>query len=378
MIKKTIISFETTYRSFIAKHPFKFNIKLLIILVIFITIGGFARAEITDKKNKDQIKNTKSALTSSISELGGLLPPLSESISPSPSASPAPRIQPKLVFGIGSEADQAIKSRLATEAPVKMLTSWYNGPNDLPWITNWKNNLIPELYAKGYILHLITFTEKLEGPVVTPNGPACGREYPVSVQIREDMRKLASTFAGNGKLYVTLFTEFQTYPCDDNKWKGNENYYETLKDNYHAIKDIFHQYAPNAKVGISWGGWQSRWDDPGGGGGKSLFPYFADIMNESDITSFQAMESGSNVEDIRNMTRILGAYGKPVILSHYKPDNRSQTTFDADMKAVLTDTFLGDVTSLGLIAMSFMDSENMDQEEKIYQFIKNAVSRYGK
>jgi len=28
----------------------------------------------------------------------------------------------------------------------------------------------------------------------------------------------------------------------------------TLKDNFKKIKDIFHQHAPQSKVGLSWGG----------------------------------------------------------------------------------------------------------------------------
>lgn len=295
-----------------------------------------------------------------------------------PSPTPTRSQVPKVIFGIGSEADQAINSSIVKEAPVTMLTSWYNGSHDLPWMTGWKNNLIPELYAKGYTLHLITFTEKPEGELQTPYGPACGRAYPVSKQVVEDMKQISSTFAGSGKLYVTLFTEFQTYPCEDNKWVGNENYYKTLKDNYRAIKEIFHQNAPNAQVGISWGGWQSRWDDPGGGGGRSLFPHFDDILKESDIVAFQAMESGSNVEDIKSMTKILGAYKKPVILSHYKPDNRSQETFNADMKSVLTQSYLSEVTKNGLVAISFMDKDNMEQDPEIYQHIKTAIHRFGK
>lgn len=304
-------------------------------------------------------------------------PPITEVFTNSPTKAEK-KNTPKLIFGIGSEADGAVKARVTQEAPIHMLTSWYNGPSDLNWITGWKSDLIPSLYEKGYVLHLITFTEKPEGPVNTPYGPACGREYPVSTRIRDDMKQLATTFAGKGKLYVTLFTEFQTYPCEDNKWEGNENYYKTLKDQYRAIKDIFHQYAPNSEVGISWGGWQSRWDDPGGGGGISLFPHFADIMKESDIVAFQAMESGSNVDDITHMTKILGSYRKPVILSHYKPDNQSQTTFNADMKAVLKDDYLQNLTDNGLVAMSFMDSVNMNNDEGIYTFIKDAVTRYGK
>ena len=104
------------------------------------------------------------------------------------------------------------------------------------------------------------------------------------------MTQLAQTFAGSGPLYVTLFTELQTYPCTDNTWVGSENYYRALQDQYLAALAVFRQHAPNAKVSLGWGGWQARWDDPAKGGGRSLFPYFADVLAASDFQSFQAME----------------------------------------------------------------------------------------
>jgi hypothetical protein len=37
-----------------------------------------------------------------------------------------------------------------------------------------------------------------------------------------------------------------------------------------------------------------------------MVPYFADVLMASDFQSFQAMQSDSNVEDIRAMVRLLG------------------------------------------------------------------------
>lgn len=301
-----------------------------------------------------------------------------KAIIPSNSQQQAAGTSGKILFGMGSEADGALNSRLVREAPVRMLTSWYNGPNDLSWMTGWKHTLVPDLYAKGYTLHLITFTDYPETTFQTKYGPACGREYPLSSRFQDDMRQLAETFKGNGPLYVTLFTEFQTYPCTDNVWVGNENYYQALKDQFRAAQAIFRQTAPNAKVTISWGGWQTRWDDQAQGGGTSLFPHFADIMRESDFSSFQAMESGTNVQDIRDMTKALAAYKKPVMISHYKPDNGSQATYDADTKAIFTDAYIHELTTNGVFAFSFMDDVNQKNSESTYQFIKNSVSSYGK
>jgi len=288
---------------------------------------------------------------------------------------------PKLLFGIGPEADGALKTRLAQEAPVKMLTSWYNGPGDLSWMTGWRTNLVPQAYASGKALHLIVWAGDAEVSFPTKYGTACGRSYPLSDRFLGDMHQLATTFAGSAggpPLYVTLFTEFQTYPCVDNQWSVTPevtNYYRALKDRYLEALAVFHQYAPNSRVSLGWGGWQARWDAPATGGGRSLFGYFADVMRASDFQSFQAMASDSNVNDIRDMTKILGAYGK-VLLAHYKPDNGSQATFDADLKTVFTDAYLAELTSAGLFGFSFMDNANLSSSESSYQLVKSAVTRY--
>jgi hypothetical protein len=264
-----------------------------------------------------------------------------------------------------------------------MLTSWYNNPDNLRWMAGWRHDLVPHAYAAGYVLHLIVFIDGPEIPISTAYGPACGRPYPLSERFLDDMRQLAQIFAGaaNGPpLYVTLFTEFQTYPCIDNAWQPDRKttaYYRALKDRYREALRVFHQHAPNAKVSLGWGGWQARWDSPAIGGGRSMFPYFADVMRESDFQSFQAMGSDSNVQDVRAMVNVLNDYG-PVMLAHYKPDSGSQATFDADVRAMLTDSYLTEMTAAGLFAWSFMDHTNLSASEATYQFVKNAVIRYAR
>src|SRR2546423_1730420 len=69
--------------------------------------------------------------------LGGCLP-----VRPVPKPTGA-----KVLFGMGPEATS--NNRLVREAPVRMLTSWYNGPNDLAWITGWKGSVVNDAYAAG-------------------------------------------------------------------------------------------------------------------------------------------------------------------------------------------------------------------------------------
>jgi hypothetical protein len=113
-------------------------------------------------------------------------------------------------------------------------------------------------------------------------------------------------------------------------------------------------------------------------GGRSLFPYFADIIKESDFSSFQSMESDTNVDDIRSMTRILGGYGKPVMLAHYKPSNASSAVFESDLNTVFSDVIMAELTKNGLFAMSFMDSEIIDKSESSYQTAKTVIVKFAR
>ena len=180
-------------------------------------------------------------------------------------------------------------------------------------------------------------------------------------------------------LYVTLFTEFQTFPCVDNQWNpdvATTNYYKALKDRYRDAYSVFHRLAPNAKVSLGWGGWQARWDAPATGGGRSLLPHFDDVLRLSDFQSFQAMASDTNVADVRAMTGLLGVYG-PVMVAHYKPDHRSPATFAADLRTMLSDAYLDELHGAGLFAFSFMDHTDLSADESMFQLAKAAVQHRG-
>lgn len=285
-------------------------------------------------------------------------------------------LSPNILFGLGTEAADVIDARLVKEAPVKMLTSWYNSPEDLTWMDDsWHLDMVKNTYAQGYTHHVITFTDGPATQFETSDGPACGREYPTTAAFVSDMEKLATIYKGTGPLYMTLSTEFQDYPCQSNQWQGNENYFNALKSKYLEAMTRIRAVNPNAHVSLGWGGWQSRFDDPSTGSGKSLFTHFADIMQQSQFESFQAMQSDSNVQDIKDMSKILGQYG-PVMVAHLKPDNVSQSTFDSDVRTILTKEYLQEVKANGLFAISFMDDVNMNNDENLYQFIKDGVTKF--
>ena len=298
--------------------------------------------------------------------------PIPPTQTPAPTPTPLPTTVPHLLFGLGQEADGALRSSLVAGAPVHMLSSWFNSHNDLSWMGGWHQSVL-QWYAQGYRLHLIIYDTSADTTNQTIYGPACGKSYALSQTAVDDATTLAKVFSG-GPFYVTVFTEFQTNPCVDNQWVGNENYFRALKDNYLRIESAFHAYG--GKVSLGWGGWQTRWDDPALGGGRSLFQHFADVMGASDFQSFQAMQGDSNVTDVLAMTQTLGAYG-PVMLAHYGPDGGSQTVFNADMATMLTDSYLSQVTTAGLFAWSFMDDQGATATTTEFNFVTSAISRYG-
>lgn len=292
---------------------------------------------------------------------------------------PQPPASKPFLFGIGPQADGAENQRLTAEAPVRILTSWYNGPDDLGFMRGWQNDRIPAAYAKGYSMHLVVWTDKPEGSLDTKYGPACGRSYPLSERFAADMRELAMIYRGSGTLYVSMFSELQTFPCQDNTWKGNENYYRALMDQYRVARDIFRSHAPNSQVSLTWGGWQARWDDAEQGSGRSLITYFADVLNVSDFQSFQAMDSSNNVQDILAMSDILHRYGDGrVMVAHYKPDNGSQATWNRDLEQLFTPVNAEKLKGNGVFAFNFMDGVNLSANEASYQQAKNIVVTYGR
>jgi hypothetical protein len=307
-------------------------------------------------------------------------PAATHAATPEPKPTPRPTPPPRLLFGLGPEADGAKRARVVRDAPVHMLTSWYNGHGDLGWMTGWRTSFVPQAYRAGFTLHLIVYSGESHTKIATKYGEACGQAYPLSTGFLDDMAQLAGTFRGRGRLYVTLFTEFQTYACTNNQWNPNSEtnaYWRALKDQYRAALSTFHRLAPNSRVSLGWGGWQTRWDKPSTGGGRSMFKHFADVMRLSDFQSFQAMQTDSNVGDVLAMTRTLGAYG-PVLLAHYKPNNGSQAVFDRDTRAMLTDSYLRKAVSAGLFAWSFMDDRNLSASSSTFSRIVGAIQRYGR
>jgi hypothetical protein len=262
-----------------------------------------------------------------------------------------------------------------------MLTSWFNGTSDLSWISRWKNTEVAHDYAAGYALHLIVWSGEGNSKLSTRYGPACGRAYPLSAQFLKDMTQLAQIFRGppRSRFYVTLFAEFQTYPCSEDNWSAEPQstaYLMALKDQYRAALAIFHSLAPNSAVSLGWGGWQMEWDAPATGGGRSLFSHFADVMKQSDFQSFEVINTSREASDIVAMTGELGRFG-PVMLAYYRPDEEASATASAHLQSTLSRQSLSRLTRSRLFAISFMDARFLSSNPASFGIVRDAVRRFG-
>jgi hypothetical protein len=287
----------------------------------------------------------------------------------------------RILFGLGTEANGDRTGTLAKSAPLGMLSSWYNGPSDLSWMSGWETSEVPRDYAAGYDMHLIVWSGEARTTFSTPFGTACGKAYPVSQEFLADIERLARIFrpADGRTLYVTLFTELQTYACNGNEWSGSPQttaYYEALKSQYTAAMGIFHRLAPGSKVSLGWGGWQARWNGPATGAGKSLFKHFAGVMHASDFESFQMLGSATDTTDILAMTQQLKRYG-PVMLAYYRPPEGGVSVTREHLKSVLAPAFLEKLTRLRLFSMAFVSEEWFAGDPTSLGLVQDAIKGFG-
>lgn len=298
---------------------------------------------------------------------------------------------PKLLFGMGHKATTAARSKLVQNSRVGMVTTWYDGRNDLPQFRAWHEQIVPDLYGSGKALHLVigTWPDQGRGALETRYGPACGQRYPLSGQFLDDMRSLAKSFAGkeNGPpLYVSVYHGLEKLACSTQGYRAdalNEAYYQALQDHYLKVVKIFHRYAPNARVGLNWDGWEATHDAPESGDGRSMFGWFSRELRASDFVSFNAFEKGRNAAAVRESVAALHRFGLPVMLSYYEPyDERSPSganaAFEADLRDLFTPESLRKLTADGLFAWSFKTPRLLERSPASYRLAEGVVERYGR
>ena len=154
------------------------------------------------------------------------------------------------------------------------------------------------------------------------------------------------------------------------------NYLDAFKDRYREMRQIFHRYAPNARVALNWNGWQGSHDDPDTGAGRSFLRYFSDVLAISDFQSFNAHQDERNYTKVSRMVEQLGEFG-PVMVSEFGPyrDETGDLT-RSDLEHVFAPEQIAELTSGGLFAWSFREEEYVERTPEIYALSRDIVRRY--
>lgn len=295
---------------------------------------------------------------------------------------PAPGTS-KLLFGIGARADTARLNALVKETPTRMLTTWYRGHDDIAKLRT-LTDTVTKSYADGFALHLIVTATGDSTTFDTARGPVCGRKAPLSREFLVDMQVLAEVFGGTAQsppLFVTVFDQIETFACNPAGFKADEPtiaYFKSLKDRYVLTRETFHKAAPNALVSLGWGAGLVRvTDDAEIGRGVSMLKHFNEVLTWSDFYSVSVTNAeGGNAEDVRAMVRALGKYG-PVMLSWYGPTG-SPRVVDGDVRALLSDARLNELTRDGLFAWSFAPDAVAASSPRTSDFIIDAIRSHGR
>ncbi len=259
-----------------------------------------------------------------------------------------------LLWGVGTEADQVGDTAWLHDTPAKILTCWFNRHEDLDVFKYWYDTgHIARWQMDGYIIHIVTWE-----PLATTHG-----SYHVSAQWLDDVQTLAGDFAGPPGLpqptvLWSLATEIQTFAEPNNIWNdATAPYYTRLQANLLAGRDRIKRQAPGSLVSLSWGGWQTSFDDPRSGAGLSMIPHFADTMRQMDFVSFQAMANnpGDNATAMRRNAAYFHQYNPHLMVAHWKPDNNDLNVLKGDLAAFAQPGFLAELRQNGVFAVSMMD-----------------------
>jgi hypothetical protein len=276
--------------------------------------------------------------------------------------------QPRILWGIGDQLSAAVRTPIYRNAPVNMVTAWYNGPGDLGWMSGYqKESTISDLYGRGKAIELVVWLGH-------------HADYAISPQFQADAKVLARTFKGNGPhrgpLYVVLFSELETYSSDP-------GYFAHLKRAFLQARAVFRSENPHARVALGLGGY--AW----GSTPNRDLSFWDDAIEASDFTAVQAMQAcnsernGQNiiVPQIRSSVRQLGAYGKPVMISHFKlwgdPDCQT-AAFGRFIREVFTQKSMLALAADNLFAWNFMDDHYINAPGPTHETVKRVIAAYAR
>jgi hypothetical protein len=269
----------------------------------------------------------------------------------------------RLLFGMGDEISSAVTNPTTTEFPVNMVTSWYNGPSDLSWMSGYANSpTIRQLYADGKSLELVVWL-------------ADEPQYAISPQFQQDIQTLTHIFEGRGQLYIVLFTEFETY-------SSQPSYFVALRSAYLQAVNGIHSVDPQAKVALGFGGYDWSAASP-----TRNLAFWLPAIQASNFLAFQAMQADTSVVDgqsilvpeIEDAVRQLSQYHKPVMISHFEVWGTGPETcqvFSSVAQTLLRPPELTKLEREGLFAWGFMDDDYINLTTRscdVYPLLRKAA-----
>lgn len=258
----------------------------------------------------------------------------------------------QLIWGTGDNIPGFESTDMATngDSPLKMVSQWYNGPADLSYIHGYQaGSTFSDYYGRGYTFQLIVWLADV---------PA----YAIDAQFQTDFVDLMTTCIGNGPnhgpLYIVLFTELETYSNAGNV----STYNPALKAAYFQAMETARSMYSQAYVGLGFGGYD--WS----GNPTPDLSFWDDALKASDFVCVQHMQDSINtggtggqneiIDNIQNSVTQLGAYGKPVMISHMLlwGDTSTVVPAFADFrKKILSTPALRTLAGQGLFAIDFMN-----------------------
>ncbi|MGH2806022.1 MAG: fibronectin type III domain-containing protein [Actinomycetota bacterium] len=272
---------------------------------------------------------------------------------------------PRFIFGLGDQIGVATNRPIFHDAPVKMITSWYNGRGNLGWMSGYQDtDTMSNWYGKGHAMELVVWLA---------NDPA----YAVSDQFQTDIELLTRIFKGNGPhygpLYVVLFTELETYSKDP-------AYFDSLRSAYVEAVERIHATYDQAEVGLGFGGYgwlNARTRD---------LTAWEPAIRISDFVAAQHMHSCNRVDLMKTQVpraiEQLGSYGKPVFVSHFKfwgDEACQRDAWGRFLDEVWTEANLATFHRQGLRAWGFMDDRYIRGDaatNPIYGKTRDLLRRY--
>ena len=284
--------------------------------------------------------------------------------------------QTKILWAYGDNFGGYENNGIGQQTDIKILSHWYNGPGDLWWINGYAGtNRLSDYYAQGYGVQLIVWL----GPGAFGSGENSSMNYAIGNVVKgndgteyffyEDLERLITIFKGRGPVYgplsVVLFSEVETHSS-----QSNREYWDKLQRSYLDAARIIRNNYPYAEVGLGFGGY--AWSGSSLSHTRSDIAFWEPSINASDFVCTQSMQAANNWKQntfqIRNAVKQLGAYGKPVMISHFKlwtePGNLSELgprqakpAFINFMDDVFTEESLAALYADGLRMFVFMDDE---------------------